>query len=267
MNAPLALLKMRFLTGLQYRAAAAAGVLTQFFFGLVFIMVYVAFYRHAGPAQPMTLEEVAAYIWLQQIFFTFIMLWHSDYELFDLITGGGIAYELCRPWRLYTVWYVKLLAARLSACALRCLPIAAVVLFLPEPYGLSLPASPEAFLLFVAALLAGLLLVIAISMFVYLSVFWTMSPVGSILLIAVAGEFFAGMVIPVPLMPDWMRQIAHLLPFRWTVDFPFRVYTGHIGAQEAIAGIGGQLVWLAVLVAAGRWLMGRALRRVVVQGG
>jgi len=139
MNAPLALLKMRFLTGLQYRAAAAAGVLTQFFFGLVFIMVYVAFYRHAGPAQPMTLEEVAAYIWLQQIFFTFIMLWHSDYELFDLITGGGIAYELCRPWRLYTVWYVKLLAARLSACALRCLPIAAVVLFLPEPYGLSLP--------------------------------------------------------------------------------------------------------------------------------
>jgi len=104
-------------------------------------------------------------------------------------------------------------------------------------------------------------------MFVYLSVFWTMSPVGSILLIAVAGEFFAGMVIPVPLMPDWMRQIAHLLPFRWTVDFPFRVYTGHIGAQEAIAGIGGQLVWLAVLVAAGRWLMGRALRRVVVQGG
>jgi ABC-2 type transport system permease protein len=261
------LLKMRFLTGLQYRAAAAAGVLTQLFFGLIFIMVYIAFYKHAGAAQPMSLEEVVSYVWLQQIFLAFIMLWLSDFELFDMITSGNIAYELCRPWRLYPVWYVKLLATRLSSGLLRCLPIAAIVLFLPEPYRLSLPASPAAFLLFVAALLAGLLLVVAISLFVYISVFWTMSPVGSMLMITVAGEFFAGMILPVPLMPGWMQQIVNLLPFRWTVDFPFRVYTGHIGAQEAVIGIVAQLVWLAALVAAGQWLMGRALRRVVVQGG
>jgi len=102
---------------------------------------------------------------------------------------------------------------------------------------------------------------------VYISVFWTMSPVGSVLMIAVAGEFFAGMIVPVPLMPDWMQMIAGFLPFRWSVDFPFRVYTGHIGAQEALAGIGIQMIWLAALAAAGEWLMGRALKRVVVQGG
>ena len=267
MNAPLSLLKMRFLTGLQYRAAAAAGILTQLFFGLIFIMVYVAFYTHNGAAQPMSLKEVVAYVWLQQMFFALIVLWQFDVELFELITGGNIAYELCRPWRLYPIWYAKLLAARLSSASLRCLPVALVVFILPEPYRMPLPTSPAAFLLFTLALLSGLLLVAAISMLVYISVFWTMSPVGSVLMIAVAGEFFAGMIVPVPLMPGWMQTIAGLLPFRWTVDFPFRVYTGHIGVQEAIAGIGIQMIWLAVLAAAGQWLMGRALRRVVVQGG
>ena len=267
MNAPLSLLKMRFLTGLQYRAPAAAGILAQLFFGLIFIMVYVAFYTYSGEAQPMMLKEVVAYIWLQQIFFSLIVLWRFDGELFELITGGNITYELCRPWRLYPIWYVKMLSARLSSCALRCLPIAFVVLLLPEPYRMPLPASPAAFLAFLAALLAGLLLVTAVSMLLYISVFWTMSPVGSMLMIALAGEFFAGMIVPVPLMPGWMQQIAHLLPFRWMVDFPFRVYTGHIGIGEAIPGIGAQLLWLIALAAAGRWLMERALRRVVVQGG
>jgi len=267
MNAPLSLLKMRFLTGLQYRAAAAAGILTQLFFGLIFIMVYVAFYTHNGAAQPMSLKEVVAYVWLQQMFFALIVLWQFDGELFELITGGNIAYELCRPWRLYPIWYAKLLAARLSSASLRCLPVALVVFILPEPYRMPLPTSPAAFLLFTLALLSGLLLVAAISMLVYISVFWTMSPVGSVLMIAVAGEFFAGMIVPVPLMPGWMQTIAGLLPFRWTVDFPFRVYTGHIGVREALAGIGIQMIWLAALAAAGQWLMGRALRRVVVQGG
>jgi ABC-2 type transport system permease protein len=267
MNAPLSLLKMRFLTGLQYRAAAAAGILTQLFFGLIFIMVYVAFYTHNGAAQPMSLKEVVAYVWLQQMFFALIVLWQFDVELFELITGGNIAYELCRPWRLYPIWYAKLLAARLSSASLRCLPVALVVFILPEPYRMPLPTSPAALLLFTLALLSGLLLVAAISMLVYISVFWTMSPVGSVLMIAVAGEFFAGMIVPVPLMPGWMQTIAGLLPFRWTVDFPFRVYTGHIGVREALAGIGIQMIWLAALAAAGQWLMGRALRRVVVQGG
>ena len=39
------LLKMRFLNSLQYRAAALAGIATQFGFGFMFISQYLAFYR------------------------------------------------------------------------------------------------------------------------------------------------------------------------------------------------------------------------------
>lgn len=83
----------------------------------------------------------------------------------------------------------------------------------------------------------------------------------------VIGEFLAGMVIPVPLMPAWLQSIVYVFPFRWTADFPFRVYSGHIPKEEALIGIAIQLVWIIVLVGLGRLAMAKALRRVVVQGG
>jgi ABC-2 type transport system permease protein len=230
-------------------------------------MVYVAFYTHSSSEPPISLPEVVSYIWLQQIFLSFIALWFRDHDIFQLITSGNIAYELCRPCEMYSFWFAKLLATRLSSVALRCLPLLAVVFVVPEPYRMSWPPSGFAGLLFAVSLILGLLVVVAISMLIYISVFWTLSPTGSVLMIAVAGEFFAGMILPIPLMPEWFQRVTLLLPFRWTVDFPFRVYSGHIATTEAIWGIGVQILWLAGLVLLGRWLMERALRQVVVQGG
>lgn len=269
MRAYLSIAKLRFINGLQYRSAAYAGIATQFFFGFVHAMVFIAFYNHRDIAEPLgfPLPELISYIWLQQAFLSFIVLWFRDPEIFQLITSGNIAYELCRPCGIYGHWYAKLLATRLASAMLRCFPILIIAFLLPQPYRLNPPDGAPALLLFIIAMVAGLLLLVAISMFIYLSVFWTMSPVGSILMISVAGEFFAGLIIPVPLMPDWLQNIVYALPFRWTADFPFRVYSGHIHISDAMWGVCVQMVWLVVLVAVGRTLMSRALRYVVVQGG
>ncbi|MGM0880158.1 MAG: ABC transporter permease [Bacillota bacterium] len=267
MNAYISVWKLRFINGMQYRAAALAGMATQLFFGLIFIMVFVAFYSQSSGQAPISLKDLVTYVWLQQIFLAFIMLWFRDNEIFQLITSGNIAYELCRPCSIYSFWYAKLLAQRLSSAVLRCFPILAVTFVLPEPYRMSLPPSTSALVLFLVTLILGLLVIVAISMLIYISVFWTMSPTGSTLMISVAGEFLAGMIIPVPLMPIWLQKIAYVLPFRWTTDFPFRVYSGHIPQIEALWGILVQLLWLAVLIGIGQWSLRRALRQVVVQGG
>lgn len=260
-------LKLRLINGMQYRSAALAGVATQFFFGFIHIMVFVAFYSQASGEVPMTLQELATYTWLKQAFLAFVALWFRDSELFQLITTGNIAYELCRPTGIYGFWYAKLLAQRLSSAFLRCFPILAVAVFLPEPYRLKLPPDPVTFALFVAALLIGLLLLVAISMFIYISVFVTLSPTGSLLIFGIIGESLAGMLLPIPLMPSWLQSIAYALPFWLTTDLPFRVYSGHIPHAEAIAGIGMQLGWLLALVLLGKFALGQAMRKVVVQGG
>jgi ABC-2 type transport system permease protein len=267
MSAYYSVLRLRLLNGMQYRAAAWAGVATQFFWGFMYIMIFEAFYEYTSNTPPISLKQLITYIWLQQSFLAFIMLWFRDNELFNLITTGNIAYELCRPCDIYGFWYAKLLAQRLSSALLRCFPILIVAFFLPEPYKMTLPPDLMTAFLFFVTLFLGLFLLVAISLFIYISVFITMSPVGSTLMIAVLGEFFAGLIIPLPLMPDWLQNIAYMLPFRLTADFPFRVYTGHISQTEALSGILAQLIWLIVLIALGRWSMNKALKRVVVQGG
>ncbi|WP_062104941.1 ABC transporter permease [Bacillus niameyensis] len=267
MNAYISVLRLRLLNGLQYRTAAFAGVATQFFWGFMYIMIFEAFYEHAVQSPPMTLSELVTYLWLQQSFLAFIMLWFRDNELFDLIISGNIAYELCRPCDIYGFWYAKLLAQRLSSAILRCFPILLVAFILPQPYRMTIPPNLLTFFLFVASMILGLLVLVSISMFIYISVFYTMSPVGSLLMFGIVGEFFAGLTIPIPLMPEWLQKIAYLLPFRLTADFPFRVYSGHIPQQEAIEGIIIQIIWLFVLILFGKLAFKQSLKRVVVQGG
>ncbi|MGF7060431.1 ABC-2 type transport system permease protein [Brassicibacter mesophilus] len=267
MKAYYSLFKMRLLKGLQYRMAALAGVSTQFFWGFMYIMIFEAFYSSTSATQPISFRELIQVLWLQQSFLVLIMLWFRDNELFNHITSGNIAYELCRPTDLYNFWYAKLIAQRLSGALLRCFPILIVASLLPYPYKFSLPPSILSFILFFIALILGLILIVAISMLIYISVFYTMSPTGSLLVFGVFGEFFSGLIIPVPLMPHALKNIVYLLPFRYASDLPFRIYAGNIGIKEGIISIVVQILWILILIALGKLWMSKALKRIVVQGG
>lgn len=267
MNAYYSLFKMRLIKGMQYRTAALAGMCTQFFWGFMYIMIYEAFYKSTSTVQPISFNQLVQVVWLQQSFLVFIMLWYRDNELINLITSGNIAYELCRPADLYSFWYSKLIAQRLSGALLRCFPIIMVASILPYPYRFTLPESFTTFILFVVTLILGLVLIVAISMLIYISIFYTMSGIGSILMFSVFGEFFAGLVIPVPLMPKVLQKIVYVLPFRYTSDLPFRIYAGNIGTKEALISVAVQIIWIALIVSLGRLWMKRTLKKVVIQGG
>ena len=263
----ISLLRVRFLNGLQYRAAALGGLSTQFFWGLMLVFIYKAFYGEAASSNGFSYKDLVTFVWLQQAFLSFIFLYDWDMEMLDMITTGGISYELCRPVGVYHVWYVKLFSKRLSRGTLRFLPVVLLGFLMPSPYKLSLPPNPAALLLFIITLLLGLLLLVAISMLIYISIFKTMSPIGSIGVFCIVGEFFSGMTIPVPLMPLWLQKVCMVLPFRWTSDLPLRVYSGNIGTQDALISIAVQLIWIVILVFIGAYAMKLVTRLSVVQGG
>jgi len=261
------LLRVRFLNGLQYRAAALGGLATQFFWGLMLVFIYKAFYGDAVSSNGFSYKDLVTYIWLGQAFLSFTMLYDWDSEMLEMITTGGISYELCRPVQIYNVWYVRLLSKRLSRGLLRFAPVLVLGFVMPYPYNMSLPQSPLSLLLFLITLLLGLLLLVAISMLIYISVFYTLSPLGVRLIAAVCADFLAGAIIPLPFFPDSVRQVAELLPFAAMQNMPLRIYSGNIAGMDIIYGFGLQLFWLAFMVLVGRFAMSRALRKVVVQGG
>lgn len=263
----LSFFRLRFCMGLQYRAAALAGIITQFAWGFLEIMVYRAFYEADAEAFPMTLSATVSYIWLQQAFLAFFAAWMLENEIFDSIMNGNIAYELCRPVKIYNMWFSRSIANRISRAVLRCFPVLIVAAFLPKPYGLDAPKSAGHFLVFLAALILGLAVTVAFCMLVYALTFFTISPQGLRMLFTLAVEFFAGGVIPLPFFPDRIKEIMELLPFASMQNVPLRIYSGSLTNAQMMKAIILQIFWLFVLVAAGRLLCKTAEKRVCVQGG
>ena len=167
--------RMRFIAGLQYRAAAIGGIATQFVWGIMGLLMFKAFYEVSPEAFPMTFEALSSYIWLQQAFLALFMTWFLENEIFQTITEGGIAYELCRPIDIYDMWFFRSMANRLSKAVLRCLPILVFAAFLPFPYGISLPSSFKAGFWFLLTAFLGFLVVVAFCMLVYHDLFYILT--------------------------------------------------------------------------------------------
>jgi len=257
-----AMLNARFRALLQYRAAAVAGLATQIFWGLIRMMIFAAFFANAAHPSPMSKEHVIAYIWLGQAFWAMFPL-RVDGEVAGMISSGNVAYELLRPVDLYALWFSRSIAARTAPTMLRAGPIL-LVAALAGWIGWTGPASLAAC---AASLVAALLLSSAFGVLMTLTLFWTVSGRGLGHLMVMAAYVLGGMVIPLPLFPDWLQPVLNVLPFRGLVDVPFRLYTGHIPAAELPAMLAHQLGWALALIGLGRWMLRRAARDLVVQGG
>lgn len=104
-------------------------------------------------------------------------------------------------------------------------------------------------------------------MLIYIVTFYTLDPLGVRIVAVSMSEFLTGGIVPLPFMPDGLRNIVELTPFAAMQNLPFRIYSGSIAGTELVRGVALQLFWVVFLIWLGRVLMKRALRRVVVQGG
>ncbi len=267
MKSYLSYFKLKFINGLQYRAQAIAGIITQFFFGFVYISIYVAFYESGSADLPMELSELISYIWLSQSLFSLIYLWYKDKEIINMIKNGNIAYELLRPQDLYLMWCHKILGDRLSKVVLRFSPIIIVALILPKPYNLNLTSNLLINGIFIVAMILSSILMTMLVVLYHVLCLFTLDEKGIINIFMVTADILSGMTIPIPFFPKFMQNISNILPFRYISDFPFRFYVGNISINEGIISILIQIIWIIILFVIGKLLMNKALKKAVIQGG
>src|SRR5262245_50330968 len=211
------ILGARFRMLLQYRAAAFGGLWTQIFFGLVFLGIYESFYRSTSRPQPMAFADVVSYVWLGQALLA-MLPWNADAEIRAMVRSGAVAYELCRPIDLYALWYARALAWRTAPTILRAVPMCVIAALLLPLVGLSewrlaSPPSAAAALAFSATLACTLLLGCALTTLANISLLWTIGGEGAVILMTTLVTFLSGMIVPLPLLPDWAQPIVQALPF------------------------------------------------------
>lgn len=260
-----ALFRIRFINGLQYRAAALAGLTTQFAWGFMEILAFSAFYRANPAAFPMEFSHLVSYIWIQEAFLALFMPYGVGGNTVETIVSGNISYDLARPMDIYNRWFFETIANRVSRTMLRCAPILIVAFILPPPFRLVLPSDLFQFSMFIISVPIAMFAVTAYCLIDSISTFYTMSRYNVIFVIL--ADFLSGGYVPIPFFPEPFRKIAELLPFAAMQNMPLRIYSGDIAGMDAIYGIGLQIFWVAVMLIFGKLLMKHSLKRVVTQGG
>lgn len=247
-----------------YRQAAVAGVFVNTVFGVIKLSILLGVASSAGGSvagyDPASLST---YAWVSQGLIAVVMIF-SWTELADRVRTGDIAVDLARPVDLQLSW----LAADLGRAGWSLLSRAVVpVLFGAAFFGFHWPTDPAALALLPVSLLLAVCVSFACRFMLNLTAFWLTEIRGLVLLYVLVSGVLGGHLIPLQLFPPGLAAVAYATPFPAMVMAPIDLVTGQATGLTAVAHVLGQLAWAAGLLLAGRWVLGRATRKLVVQGG
>lgn len=259
--------KITLLEELQYKTTYISGVICQIAFGFIYIFLYSAFFE-SGVPQDFSMQQMVNYAWLGQAFFA--MFCYSDNcksKITKDIVNGNVSYQLIKPLNIYTYWFGYVWFTSASKALVRCVPLLIVACLIPKPYGMTLPASLPAFLLFLIALLLGSILISAIKMIAYWMVLQTLNPYGVFSILYSVFAFLGGGVVPIPMLPAKVQNVINFFPCRYASDLPFRLYIGNINWSTGLIQIGIQLLWIVGLVIVMKALIDNKCKKLCIQGG
>jgi ABC-2 type transport system permease protein len=193
-----------------------------------------------------------------------IMLSNSriDRRIEDDVKSGAVAYILIRP--LHFVWYQCSIyfGETLGLLLFNLVVGTGVALALVGPPPLALMGLPVLFL----AVLLAFLINFFVRMALALLAFWVED----------TGPFFwvyskvlftlGGLFMPIEIYPEWLQRISHALPFNYILYRPARLFVS-FQWQDALATLGGQMMWTVVLMVLVLLIYSRGVKKVSVNGG
>lgn len=186
------------------------------------------------------------------------------WELNQDIKNGTLAQRLLKPIHPLYAYSAGNLAA-VPMRALLALPIAMVAL-VAEGHGF-LPRDPVVVAIFVVSLVGA-----------WLITFFTMALVGALGFFlesstSVFDAWFAGFVllsgyvVPLSLFPPWVRALASVLPFRYTLAFPVEAIIGMLDRRAALENLAVQWFFVALSAVGALALFRRGVRKWQAFGG
>ncbi|TBL69394.1 ABC transporter permease [Paenibacillus thalictri] len=262
-NAYLDIIRMRFLMMLAYRVNYYSGIIIYALNIGAYYFLWKAIYGGSETLGGMTVAQMTTYVaisWMARAFY----FNNLDREIANEIKDGSVAIQFIRPYNYIVVKMMQGLGEGAFRFLLFSIPGMILVSLL---FPVQLPSDPKVWALFLVMLFFSFLINSQINIVTGLFAFFLENNEGMMRMKRVMVDLFSGLVVPVSFFPGWAAGLLKLLPFQAITYLPGTVITGTASGESALAALGIQFVWFAVLIIPMVWLWHGARSRLFVQGG
>ena len=188
------------------------------------------------------------------------VVWQMSMEIRD----GTLSAKLLRP--IHPLFAYS--AEHLAAVPLRALVVSPIIAVLIYAAGDRLAIHDPALLaIFFTSLLGAWLLIFFTMVLLGALAFYIESALGLFELWLGVHAIFSGYLIPLEVLPPWIRGVTRVLPFRYMLGFPVETLVGLETRAAALGDLGLQWAWVLVFFAFGLLVWRAGVRRFSAYGG
>jgi len=252
---------------LVYRFNALVWILYAALPSLTIMLVWLAAYG-ANPGARiggLTLAQMMTY-YLCVTAFSVAITPNPEWEIAQHIRDGHITQFIVRPVGYFGYRVAHETSYQIVKTAMM-LPGLAILVWLFRDYIKLPPIDFARLALFFASAILSYALLCQIKFLLGISAFWLTEPGGFLEIWNIVAGVFAGRLLPLSMLPFWLRAIGDVLPFSSLYAFPLRLLLEQPAGVEILAGFARQVVWILVLSFAVRFAWRRGLLQYEAVGG
>ncbi len=259
----LATMRMAVQTQIQYRAANYFYMFGMIAEPVIYLVVWTTIAdQQGGSVQGLTAGYFAAYYIVWTLVRNMNVVFGAPYWE-HRIREGELNRDLLRPV-LPLHYDIAYFAGWKFVVILFWIPLAVGLSLVFEP-----TLDPRAFeiLVFAVAIWGAYLLRTMLQESLGMLCFWTTRGAAIFDLYMTTELLLSGRLVPLPLMPDWVQDIAQFLPFQYAFFFPIGSLVGDLSNAELLRGLAAQLLWILIGLAIFRLAWRHAIKRYSAVGG
>ena len=241
-----------------------------FWIGLVLNVIsmsIVVFFWRAIYADTESISGLARHQTITYVLLAFIFRPLTDndlvWEFGSNLREGMMIHHLLRPVNFQGMNYAQMLSGLIMRLVLN-IPMVLVAVLL---FDLQLPSHPATWLAFIVSALLGFTVMFYFNWFLACFTFYTTEIWGLGVLIEGMTFFLSGALVPLVMMPEWLRTLVLSVPFAQALAVPVGLLTGITPLREAPNVWLIQVIWIISMWIISTLFFRVAIRKITVQGG
>lgn len=185
-------------------------------------------------------------------------------DLINQINDGSVVNFLIKPLGFIRYYLARDIADKLFNILFYIVEVSLLVFILKPP--IIIQNNIFILLLFITAIIGGLIIYFCINFIISLTSFWTENSWGPLFLMSILLEGIGGGLFPIDILPKGIFNILMITPFPYLIYFPAKIYLGTLSFTQMMYGFLIMLVWIVALLFLTRLILKAGFRHFSAVG-